>query len=461
MADNSEENDAPAGTSDEKDKERKNLEGEGKKEATGEQGGKAKRGRPRKKGKEEKVEVAGMKNFLKTGKIKSYELDFGGGRKMLHSPVKEIGGIDKEGQERMNDEEEKGGDSIQGEEEWEKAAAAVEENETGDGTQVGDEGKMREEETEGESKRQVLLLKWASKESDRINEIIDRLNRVSLNEKKMREEIVSLKNGSANDKLEIDRLRGELTRLEARLEEGDMKVEALEKRVQNVEKECEYEGEHAESVRGDRIENGSEIGSEGGRGDDGIDENSNEKGVVGSGEGEKLEREVDSNAKTTKRGYLNCIPEAMSEREFKWELVERENRKKNLIIRGIRSVGRGIKEEVKEIIRRYMGIEIYIGKVRVVGGGTVLELESFENKLEILKRRSRLKGIDIWLEDDLTAREKQVQEWLNKIVIEERGNGLEAKLGYQKIFVDGNWYEWNDREGRVKGVNFRGKQQRE
>lgn len=124
-------------------------------------------------------------------------------------------------------------------------------------------------------------------------------------------------------------------------------------------------------------------------------------------------------------GYLNDVPTALSENEFKWEMLERENRKKNLSIRGIRTVGKGIKNEIKEIVRKYMNLEIYITNIRALGGGVIAELESFENKVEILKRKGTLKGIDLWLEDDYTTREKQIQEWLEKIAEEEARNSAD------------------------------------
>lgn len=62
----------------------------------------------------------------------------------------------------------------------------------------------------------------------------------------------------------------------------------------------------------------------------------------------------------------------------------------------------------------------------------------------------------MWLEDDLTEREKQIQEWLESIAREEEENGLETKLGYMKIRVDGSWYEWNEKLGRLEEMNFCG-----
>lgn len=55
----------------------------------------------------------------------------------------------------------------------------------------------------------------------------------------------------------------------------------------------------------------------------------------------------------------------------------------------------------------------------------------------------------------MTNREKQVLDWLNMIVIEDRNNGLETKLVYQKVKTKKNWYEWKERERRVAAMRQR------
>lgn len=50
-----------------------------------------------------------------------------------------------------------------------------------------------------------------------------------------------------------------------------------------------------------------------------------------------------------------------------------------------------------------------------------------------------------------------MQKWLEKVVSVERRNGLETRLGFQKIKVDGKRYKWDDRKEEVREINFRGK----
>lgn len=87
-----------------------------------------------------------------------------------------------------------------------------------------------------------------------------------------------------------------------------------------------------------------------------------------------------------RRRYLKEIPEALSKGEWEAEMREK-NRKKSIFIRGIRTVGRGIKEEIKGILKEYLGLDAYINKARAIGGGIVIELAAMENKVEIMKKK--------------------------------------------------------------------------
>lgn len=142
-------------------------------------------------------------------------------------------------------------------------------------------------------------------------------------------------------------------------------------------------------------------------------------------------------------------------------MEERRKRKKSIVIRGVRTSGRGVKDEIKNLIKETMGLSVYIKKVRPIGGGLVVELESMENKREIMKNKKWLKGWDIWIDDDLTEREKEIQSWLERLVEEERKRGIEARIGYQRVQVKGEWYRWEEKRGGLEEMEdrtFRGRE---
>lgn len=67
-----------------------------------------------------------------------------------------------------------------------------------------------------------------------------------------------------------------------------------------------------------------------------------------------------------------------------------------------------------------------------------------------MKSKKNLGGIGIWIEDDLTNREKEIQEWLGSLEKEERKNGLDVQVGYLKVRVQGRLYRWDEKKGRLE-----------
>lgn len=79
-----------------------------------------------------------------------------------------------------------------------------------------------------------------------------------------------------------------------------------------------------------------------------------------------------------------------------------------------------------------------IRNVRFVGKGDVLvELEREEGKREVMRRRGKLKGTKIFLDDDLTREEREIQRELIKRAKEMREQGKKVWMRFQKLRVDG------------------------
>lgn len=74
--------------------------------------------------------------------------------------------------------------------------------------------------------------------------------------------------------------------------------------------------------------------------------------------------------------YVKNFSDTLSSREFEFEMEERERRRKNIMIRGIRTVGKGLKEEVKWVIKSVLNIDVYIKRLRAISGGLVVEVEA-------------------------------------------------------------------------------------
>lgn len=435
------------------------------------------RGRPRKEGKD-KDQAEQMKNFLAQGSC-GFNVTFGDKRRVEHSPVKNNKDNEKREKELKDDEiekeneneeeeagtEEKPDDENNKEEEVKAAgatasgkdsdeeerkesalpterdaragreaaaAAQANEGEEDDGTREGDTGQITSKETE-EKALMIKVLKTLESKIDSLGKAKEQIEREML---LMRKEL---------DR-EIERnckLQGEIEKLKEWSYEDDERIEKLEKELEKVINRDRI-------ITEERIE-GREREDE--RNDNRIDkEIEKETDKEGEGAGTRQwegDEDLNNNGKAVDREYSKVIPEKLSEEELEWEMAERRSRKKNIFIRGIRTVGTKIKEEIKGIIKEKLNEAIYIKRTRAIGGGLVVELESMENKIEIMRKRRMLQGVNLWLEDDLTEREKEIKKWLEMVAKEERELGTEAQLGYQKIKLQGIWFEWDEKVGKT------------
>ena len=62
----------------------------------------------------------------------------------------------------------------------------------------------------------------------------------------------------------------------------------------------------------------------------------------------------------------------------------------------------------------------------------------------ILQNKNKLKGKEIYIENDLTKQEREIQAAIRQKAKEERNKGNEVKIGYLKLRINGKWEHWND-----------------
>jgi len=72
----------------------------------------------------------------------------------------------------------------------------------------------------------------------------------------------------------------------------------------------------------------------------------------------------------------------------------------------------------------------------------VIRLENGEEKKEVMKNKYKLKGKSIFIENDLSWEEKNIQVKINKWMKEQKGKELEAKVGVCRVRVKGTWRTW-------------------
>jgi len=130
---------------------------------------------------------------------------------------------------------------------------------------------------------------------------------------------------------------------------------------------------------------------------------------------------------------------------------EKEERKDNIIIKGWVNVKRIEKERVEEFLKDRLGLEIKVKGCKVNGKVVVVNLNSSEDKKEIMKGKSKLKGGNIFIDNDLTWEERKTQERINKWVKEQREKGKEVRSGLARVKIEGKWRRWEEIEEELEG----------
>jgi len=107
-------------------------------------------------------------------------------------------------------------------------------------------------------------------------------------------------------------------------------------------------------------------------------------------------------------------------------------------------------EWVERLIRKKLGVNTNVLGCRESGTVLVVRLESEEEKREVMRNKFKLKGDTIYIENDLSWKERNTQVKINKWAKEQKGKSLEVKIGVGRVRVKGIWRASTDieREGR-------------
>lgn len=120
------------------------------------------------------------------------------------------------------------------------------------------------------------------------------------------------------------------------------------------------------------------------------------------------------------------------ELERRWEKKEREERRKNVIIKGLK-VKEGNRREAVEEVLNVLGVRGNIEEVKRVGedreqdGEMVLVSE--EQRGEIMKRKRELKGRKERIMEDWTWKERKMRWRLEEIARREERRGKRVRIG--------------------------------
>lgn len=146
--------------------------------------------------------------------------------------------------------------------------------------------------------------------------------------------------------------------------------------------------------------------------------------------------------------------ERLRQMERRLERKEREERKRNVVIKGLRLEGKELKEEVENVFKR-IDAKVEIEEVRSVGKETrrekivLVKLKKWEHKRDVMTKKRKLYGSSERIEDDLTWMERSMQYKLRKIAEQERSKGKRTWVKYGRIQIEEVWWVWDEEREEI------------
>jgi len=138
------------------------------------------------------------------------------------------------------------------------------------------------------------------------------------------------------------------------------------------------------------------------------------------------------------------------------EKREREERKKNLIVRGLEVKEEKRIEAVEELMNR-IGVELKVREVWKITGEKEkgremvgIKVEEGEKRREILEKKKKLRGRKKRIMEDWTWKDRKMRWKLEEIARIEEGKGRKVWIGYGKIRIEDKWWRWDEDEEVLK-----------
>lgn len=134
--------------------------------------------------------------------------------------------------------------------------------------------------------------------------------------------------------------------------------------------------------------------------------------------------------------------EELEKAEEKREKLKKRN---NIIIKGANLENNN--EEIENFLLNKLGVEIKVTNTYKVGRNedrqhTVATINTWENKMNIMKNKNKLIGTKIYIDNDLTREDMRIQKEILKRAKEEKEKNSNIKIGYRKLKIENEWYVW-------------------
>lgn len=160
----------------------------------------------------------------------------------------------------------------------------------------------------------------------------------------------------------------------------------------------------------------------------------------GEGGGQVLEENLRKD-KGGMGGGSREMKEKVKMLERRWELVERDKRKRNVIVKGVKEAKEeegGVRKTIEQIIKG-LGVEVTVGEVRKLEAGrmewgdmVLVELGYEKERRRVLENKRNSRGEDVWIEKDLTWRERRGKWMMKQVARREMSKGRGCGWGRKR-----------------------------
>lgn len=163
---------------------------------------------------------------------------------------------------------------------------------------------------------------------------------------------------------------------------------------------------------------------------------------------EEINRITEENRKLKEENVM--IKKEMKIMKDRLDTMERDKRSNNVVIQGLKvdTDDRNIlKEAVKNFMDKELEIDVKIEMATRLGERTCLvKLKDIEEKEKVMRNKSKLKNCRqgrIYIDNDMTENERSIQGKIRTRAREERRQGKNVRVGYQKLTIGDVIWRWN------------------
>lgn len=249
-----------------------------------------------------------------------------------------------------------------------------------------------------------------------------------------KKEFETMKTAIEQGKIEDEKNRERITNLEKLWKEKEEKRDVeWNKRLEEVERKAENTRQEMERRRQEDIKEKEEMN--------------------------RRTKELEEKTNTGTPDERQIVKIVHSEIAVNRETEERKERKNNIIITGFKIKNEEQRrEELSTFINEIAEKNIKIKEISEVNGQNQklyrIKLEEWEDKQKLITMSKKLKGQNIYINNDLTRKEDYIQKKIRDIARKEREAGKRTRVGFKRIWIDDREYKWCEEEEKLKDAIF-------